>query len=68
MQSTGAQSASPGVQGTGAQSASPGMQSTGPLHRQQAMQHLVLKSGMRYEQGWLEWCEEALGLLRSFEQ
>ena len=50
------------------QSASPGMQSTGPLHRQQAMQHLVLKSGMRYEQGWLEWCEEALGLLRSFEQ
>jgi DNA-binding PadR family transcriptional regulator len=52
----------------GAQSASPGMQSPGALDRQRALQYQVLKSGIRFEQGWLEWCEEALGLLHSFEQ
>jgi len=41
---------------------------TGALDRQRALQYQVLKSGIRYEQGWLEWCEEALGLLRSFEK
>jgi DNA-binding PadR family transcriptional regulator len=40
----------------------------GALDRQRALQYQVLKSGIRFEQGWLEWCEEALGLLRSFEQ
>ncbi|MFA4968572.1 MAG: PadR family transcriptional regulator [Sulfuritalea sp.] len=41
---------------------------SGALDRQRALQYQVLKSGIRFEQGWLEWCEEALGLLRSFEQ
>ena len=40
----------------------------GMLDRQRALQYQVLKSGIRFEQGWLEWCEEALGLLHSFEQ
>lgn len=38
-----------------------------PLNRRQALHHLVLKSGLRYEQGWLDWCDEALALLRSFD-
>lgn len=40
----------------------------GVLDRQRALQYMVLKSGIRFEQGWLEWCEEALGLLRSFKK
>ena len=62
----GARSAGPGMQSTGAQSAGPDMDHTGPLERQQALQYLVLKSGIRYEQAWLEWCGEAMGLLRGF--
>lgn len=74
----GAQSASPGVQGTCSRSDVPGIdgprrgipvtqsESTGTLNRQGALQYQVLKSGIRYEQSWLEWCEEALDLLRSF--
>ena len=58
----------PGMQSTGVRSTSPGMQGPGTLDRQRALQYQVLKSGIRYEQGWLEWCEEALGLLHSFEQ
>lgn len=41
---------------------------SGPLDRRRALQYQVLKSGLRFEQGWLEWCEEALGLLHGFEQ
>jgi DNA-binding PadR family transcriptional regulator len=52
----------------GVRSTSPGMQGPGTLDRQHALQYQVLKSGIRYEQGWLEWCEEAVALLRSFEQ
>lgn len=68
MQSPGARSASPGVDGP--QSGIPVTQSesTGALNRQRALQYQVLKSGIRFEQGWLEWCEEALGLLRSFKK
>lgn len=40
----------------------------GTLDPQRALQHQVLKSGIRFEQGWLEWSEEALGLLRDIEQ
>ncbi|MCK9380367.1 MAG: PadR family transcriptional regulator [Sulfuritalea sp.] len=40
---------------------------SGTLDHQRALQYMVLKSGIRFEQGWLEWCEEALGLLRSFK-
>jgi DNA-binding PadR family transcriptional regulator len=52
----------------GARSGSPVTQgeSTGALDRQRALQYQVLKSGIRYEQVWLEWCEEALDMLRSF--
>ena len=68
MPSSGAQGASLGVDGR--RSASPATQSdsTVTLERQQALQHLVLKSGIRYEQAWLEWCEESMSLLRSFNQ
>ena len=41
---------------------------SGTLDSQRALQYQVLKSGIRYEQGWLEWCEETLGLLRRIEQ
>lgn len=41
---------------------------SGELDSQRALQYMVLKSGLRFEQGWLEWCEEALGLLRSIKQ
>ena len=43
-------------------------QSPGALERQRALQHLVLKSGIRFEQAWLEWCEESMSLLRSFNR
>jgi DNA-binding PadR family transcriptional regulator len=52
----------------GVRSTSPGGQSPGVLDRQRAMQYMVLKSGIRFEQGWLEWCEEVLSLLHSFKQ
>ncbi len=47
-----------------------GLQDTafGVRDRQRALQYQVLKSGIRFEQGWLEWCEETIKLLRSFEQ
>jgi DNA-binding PadR family transcriptional regulator len=41
---------------------------SGALDPQRALQYMVLKSGIRFEQGWLEWCEEAQGLLRSFQR
>jgi DNA-binding PadR family transcriptional regulator len=41
---------------------------SGTLDRQRALQYQVLKSGIRFEQGWLEWCEEAIALLHSHEQ
>ncbi|MCF8176033.1 MAG: PadR family transcriptional regulator [Burkholderiaceae bacterium] len=40
----------------------------GTLDRQRALQYLVLKSGIRFEQGWLEWCEEALSQLHRLNQ
>ncbi len=52
----------------GVRSTSPGVQSTGTLDYQRALQYQVLKSGIRYEQGWLEWCEETLGLLHGLKQ
>ena len=36
--------------------------------RQRALQYQVLKSGIRFEQGWLEWCEETMALLHAIEQ
>ncbi len=52
----------------GVRSTSPGVQGDGAPDIQRALQYQVLKSGIRFEQGWLEWCEETLGLLRRFEQ
>ena len=39
----------------------------GTLDPQRALQYMVHKAGLRFEQGWLEWCEEALDLLRSMK-
>lgn len=41
---------------------------SGALDPQRALQYMVLKSGLRFELGWLEWCEEALDLLRNIKQ
>lgn len=40
----------------------------GTLDPQRALQYQVLKSGLLFEQGWLEWSEEALALLKNLEQ
>ncbi len=40
---------------------------SGPLDRQRALQYQVLKSGLRFETAWLEWCEEAMDLLHRFD-
>jgi DNA-binding PadR family transcriptional regulator len=48
----------------GVRSTGPGMQGPGELDVQRALQYQVLKSGIRFEQGWLEWCDETLSLLR----
>jgi DNA-binding PadR family transcriptional regulator len=37
---------------------------SGELDLQRTLQYQVLKSGIRFEQGWLEWCDETLFLLR----
>ena len=41
---------------------------SGPLDRQRALQYQVLKSGIRFEQTWTEWCAETLDLLRDLER
>lgn len=41
---------------------------SGPLDHRRALQYQVLKSGIRFEQGWLEWCEETIALLHDLEQ
>lgn len=38
------------------------------LDRQRAMQYLILKSGIRYEQNWLDWCADALHTLKIYDQ
>lgn len=40
---------------------------SGPLDRQRAFQYQVLKSGLRFEETWLDWCEEALALLHDHD-
>jgi DNA-binding PadR family transcriptional regulator len=34
-----------------------------PLSREARLQHLILKTGIMYEQGWLNWSKEALKVL-----
>ena len=34
------------------------------LTREARIQHLILKTGIMYEQGWLNWCKEALQVLK----
>lgn len=36
-----------------------------PLGRERRIQHLILKTGIMYEMSWLDWCQEALSVLRS---
>ena len=60
----GVRCTSPGVQSTCSRSDIPGMQGAGTLDTQRALQYQVLKCGIRFEQGWLEWCDETLSLLR----
>lgn len=36
---------------------------SGAMDKRKALQYQVLKYGIRFEQCWLEWCEEALALL-----
>jgi len=36
----------------------------GELSREARLQHLILKTGIMYEAGWLGWCKEALAVLR----
>lgn len=38
-----------------------------PLTREARIQHLILKTGIQYEQGWFNWCKEALTVLREFD-
>ncbi len=35
------------------------------LAREHQIMHLVLKTGLMYENGWVHWCEEALATLRA---
>jgi len=35
-----------------------------PLSREATIQHMILKTGIMYEQGWAQWCAEALDTLR----
>lgn len=34
------------------------------LSREARIQHMILKTGIMYEQGWAQWCKEALKMLR----
>lgn len=34
------------------------------LSREARLQHLILKTGLMYEASWLNWCQEALAMLR----
>jgi thioesterase domain-containing protein len=34
------------------------------LSREARIQHMILKTGIMYEQGWTQWCKEALKMLR----
>ncbi|WP_066382244.1 MULTISPECIES: PadR family transcriptional regulator [unclassified Anabaena] len=35
------------------------------LNKEEKLRNLVLKAGMRYEQEWISWCDEALELLKN---
>jgi hypothetical protein len=34
------------------------------LTREAQIQHMILKTGIMYEDGWARWCEDALKVLR----
>ena len=38
-----------------------------PLSREATIQHMILKTGIMYEQGWARWCDEALKTLQSLD-
>jgi DNA-binding PadR family transcriptional regulator len=35
------------------------------LNQEEKLRNLVLKAGIKYEQSWIEWCDEALAVLKS---
>lgn len=37
------------------------------LPREAQIQHMILKTGIMYEQGWAHWCKDALKVLRSMD-
>ncbi len=37
------------------------------LTREAKIQHMILKTGIMYEQGWAHWCKDALKVLRSMD-
>jgi len=39
-----------------------------PLSREAQIQHLILKTGIMYEENWLTWSQEVLGVLRQTSQ
>ncbi len=40
---------------------------TETLSLDETLQYLVLRRGIRYETDWVEWCDEAIGLLNAVE-
>ena len=38
-----------------------------PLSREATIQHMILKTGIMYEQGWARWCEDALKTLHALD-
>lgn len=37
------------------------------LSREAKIQHMILKTGIMYEQGWTTWCQDALKILREMD-
>jgi DNA-binding PadR family transcriptional regulator len=38
------------------------------LSLKKTYQHLTLRNGIQYEQGWLKWCDEAIATLQSLQE
>ncbi|MBD2343315.1 PadR family transcriptional regulator [Anabaena subtropica] len=38
------------------------------LNKEEKLRNLVLKAGIKYEQSWIEWCDEALEILKNLPQ
>lgn len=38
------------------------------LNKEEKLRRLVLKAGMKYEEAWIEWCDDALEVLKTLPQ